>query len=68
MLKKFDFLGADTDLIYDILSFGYHHESVIKEDIHDYNTGSPCNTYVSKNERRQLKSSISNIGMICIVV
>ncbi len=33
--KEFEFLGPDTDLIYEILSYGYYHESVWT-DIHDY--------------------------------
>lgn len=34
VLRYYTFLGADTDLIYRVLSFGYHHTGV--KDIHDY--------------------------------
>lgn len=34
VLKRYDFLGDDTDLIYRVLSFGYHHRGI--KNIHDY--------------------------------
>lgn len=36
VLKHYDFLGADTDLIYRVLSFGYQHHVSKDIDIHDF--------------------------------
>ena len=32
----YEFVGADDDLIYQILGFGYRHQSLSQNDIHDY--------------------------------
>ena len=34
--ENYEFLGADDDLIYQILGFGYRHQSLSERDIHNY--------------------------------
>lgn len=36
LLKKFKFVGADVELVEDILKFGYHHTSESGTDIHEH--------------------------------
>ena len=36
VVKNYEFLGADDDLIYQILGFGYRHQSLTGKDIHDF--------------------------------
>ena len=41
VLKKYDFIGIDNELIEKILSFGYHHQTV-HENIDIHNEISKC--------------------------